>query len=93
MNQLTIFDVITPRARRADPETSHVAAAKAATFAVSHRNRIMAALDEPGTPHEIAARAGLDYWAVQRRMKELLELGLAKPTTEKRDGCRVWGRV
>ena len=82
-----------PRARRADPETSHQAATKAASFAVNHRNRIMAVLTEPLTIKEIAARCpGIDHVAVARRMPELKDLGLAEPTEEKRDGCRVWKR-
>lgn len=91
MMQLDIFEL--PRARKRDPETSHAAAAKAATFAVSHRNRIMAALTEPSTPRELSERSGIDYVAVQRRMVELQRLGLAVPTDERRDGCRVWRRV
>lgn len=84
-----------PRARRKDPATSHVAAAKAASFAVSHRNRIMAALSAPGTIKEIAERTGIDHVAVARRMCELQRppLRLAEPTDEKRDGCRVWRRT
>lgn len=82
-----------PRARASDPETSHEAAARAAGFAVSHRNRIYAALEQPGTIKEIARRLGdLDHVAVARRMKELQELGLARPTENRRDGCRVWER-
>jgi len=84
-----------PLARRSDPVTSHQAAARAASFAVSHRNRIMAVLTEPLTIKEIAARCSgddIDHVAVARRMPELKALGLAQPTDEKRDGCRVWRR-
>lgn len=93
IEQLSIFDP--PRARRTDASTSHAAARKAESFIVSHRNRIMAALDRPGTIYEIAARSGLDHVAVARRMIELQRkpFELAEPTDEKRDGCRVWKRT
>ncbi len=91
---LTAFLSSAPRARRRDPETSKAAAAKAASFAVSHRNRIMAVLrDEPGTIYDLAARCGLDHVEVARRMSECKRLGLAVPTNEKRDGCRIWRKT
>lgn len=83
-----------PRARRRDPATSHEAAARAEGMAVNHRNRIIAALTEPSTIKELAARLGdIDHVAVARRMSELEELGVAKPTAERRQGCRVWIRA
>lgn len=88
MEQLSIFSP--PRARKRDPLTSHRAAAKVNEFAESHRSRILAAMTEPVTPREIAERTGMDYVAVQRRMKEIQTLGLAELTGEQRDGCRVW---
>ena len=93
MEQLSIF--VEPRARNTDPDTSHAAAARASTFAVSHRNKIMAVLTEPMTIKEIAQRCGLDHVAVARRMTELQRppLRLAVPTDDRRDGCRVWRRV
>lgn len=83
-------------ARRTDPGTSHKAAARmtANGVVVDHRNRIVAALDHPMTVKEIAAALGdLDHVQVARRMKELQEQQRAKPTTEIRDGCRVWVRT
>lgn len=88
---LSLFDAPSPRARNTDPDTSHHAAAKASGFALNHRNRIMGVLGSH-TPKEIAALSGIDYVAVQRRMKELQELDLAHPTEGKRDGCRIWMR-
>lgn len=80
-------------ARRTDPVTSHQAAARAADLALSHRNLIAAALDVPRTPKEIAARTGLEYHAVQRRLKEMTEHpAIIEPTGAVRDGCREWRR-
>lgn len=53
----------------------------------------MAALSEDLTPREIAERSGVDYVAVQRRMAELERMGLAEPTGDTRNGCRVWRRA
>lgn len=83
-----------PSARRLDPETSREAARKAASFANNHRDRIHAALAEPGNIYDIAERTGLDHVAVARRMKEMQEMGLAVTVDgERRDGCRVWRRA
>lgn len=84
----------TPAARRTDPATSKRAAVQAGTFAESHRGRILAALERPGTIKELAARTGIDHVAVARRMGELqrAEPPLAQPTGEVREGCRVWMR-
>lgn len=93
--QLGIFDqpAIAPRARRHDPETSHQAAAKAASVAVSHRNVIMAALDQgPGNIYELGQRCRLTHVQVARRMIELEGMLLAHPTELKRDGCRIWAK-
>lgn len=95
MTQLSIFDqsVIAPRARRRDPETSKAAANKAASFAVSHRNIIAAALDKGnGNIYDLAKRTGIDHVAIARRMIELERLKLAHPTEERREGCRVWAK-
>jgi len=92
--QASIFDALSiPRARRHDPETSHAAAEKAARFIASHRNKIMAAIVEPMTPREIAAKSGIDYVAVQRRLIELRRMGRIVETGVKRDGCREWRRA
>jgi len=88
-----------PRARKRDPETSHVAASKAARFSESHAGRIHIALTQgPATAHELAERTGLTVEKVCRRLPELAEIKLArvvmllgKPVT--RDGFRVWEAV
>lgn len=82
-----------PRARRKDPATSHAAAARAESFAARHQDRILAALEQPGTIYDLAARTKLSHVAIARRMPELHAAGLAEPTQEKRDGCRVWRRT
>lgn len=83
-------------ARATDPGTSHQAASRATDIAVSHRNIIAAALRQaPATPKEIAAATGLEYHAVQRRMKELASppLNVIETTGAIRDGCREWRHV
>lgn len=92
MEQLGLFDP-QPRARRKDPTTSHVAAHKARTVAPNHRNLIMAKLTEPMNAYDIARATGLTQVQVCRRMPELDELKLAHPTTEHRDGIRLWART
>lgn len=84
------LDLAPPRARRSDPETSKRAAARAADFAESHHGRIYAALDQPGTIYEIAARCGMTHVQVARRLPERLDV--FEPTDERREGCRVWRR-
>jgi hypothetical protein len=101
MHQLSIFetsagragDSAPPRARREDPPSSQLAAAKAGSFAATHRERIFAALEHPGTIKELAMRTGMDHVAIARRMKELQNAQRAVPTDDLRDGCRVWRRA
>jgi hypothetical protein len=85
------------RARRKDPDTSKAAAAQAESLAADHQAKILGSLlvQGDGTIYEIGARTGLDHVAVARRLPELQELGVARPTGEKRLGpngrqCRVW---
>ena len=91
MNQLTLV-LPFPATRRRDPATSHAAAAKAAAVAPSHRNIIADCLREHGplTVKQIAERTGLTQYAASKRLPELERLGLAEPTGEVIDGCRVW---
>lgn len=78
-------------ARKSDPIQSHEAAARAAVFAGSHRERIVAALKNHGpmTAHEIGARIGLEPVQVDRRMHEARRLGEAKALVQHIDGCMV----
>lgn len=91
MNQLA-FILPAPAARRRDPETSKAAANRALEFASGHHARIFEALQAPGTIYELGERCGLNHVAVARRLPEMLKAGLAEPTEDKRDGCRVWRR-
>jgi len=85
------------RARADDPDTSKAAALAAAEFAGDHRAKILGSLmtQGPATIYELAARTGLDHVAVARRLPELEERGVARPTDATRKGptgraCRVW---
>lgn len=59
--------------RKTDPQTSRDAAARVHEFSGSHKERIVAALDElgEGTVYEIAAVAGVDAHRLGKRMNEL----------------------
>ena len=94
------MSAVLSRARRTDPESSHIAAANAAQFAGTHAQRILAALDviSTGTAHEIAEAAGLTVVQVDRRLCELERVGKVRFLTMPgrpliRDGSRVWARV
>jgi hypothetical protein len=78
------------RARRGDPDTSHLAARNATSHkADMERAAILASIRErgPSTAREIAAHTGIDYFEVQRRISEV---GLIRKTEQARDGCKVW---
>lgn len=72
-------EVVKPRARKSDPETSHAAAAqviKSGTHEKHYKAIIDALWSEDGrTSDEIAKAAGLDRVAAARRMKELETAG------------------
>lgn len=92
MNQIAIdFDAKT-LARRTDPNTSHAAVERAATFRGKHEAAIFGWLcDHPagGTYREIAAGTGLEPVAVARRMKGLT--GTAGVYADgRRNGMTVW---
>ena len=83
MIQTSLFDdppKATARARRDDPETSHIAAEQieAAGTASAHRDIIASYLrSNPGkTNAEIAEGSGLDYARVHKRMSELERMNL-----------------
>lgn len=94
MEQLGLH-LTAPRARKGDPETSHAAARKVTKgIAANHRNHIAAALDRgPANIYEIGKRAGLSHVQVARRMIELQAMGIAEPTEQKIEGCRVWRKT
>ncbi|MCX8018852.1 MAG: hypothetical protein N2690_13305 [Rhodocyclaceae bacterium] len=87
-------------ARPTDPWTSHEAAARAAEFAPTQRNRIlgMQRLYGPLTPEEISNLLGFEPYAIRKRLPELQKAGLAMPTGEvkpTRSGRhqRVWRAI
>lgn len=91
-------------ARRDDPVTSHVAAAKVPAFKPSHEGLIWGALDTAGdrgvTQNEIA---GLAPVQANRRFASMMRRGLIyrrfadddefPPKLEQRDGCAVWRKA
>lgn len=81
------------RARRYDCDTSKAAAKAAVTRKASgERVAIAEAVEKAAhglTGREAAARTGIDYITVQRRISEC---GLTKSQAI-RDGCRVWVSV
>jgi len=83
------------RARATDPGTSIDAAINAEKFAASHAGRIMAVLAQqgPSSASKLALFTGLTVVQIDRRMKEIQVKGMAQPTGEVRDGCRVWAAV
>lgn len=96
MNQLALLDD-GPRARQSDPWTSQVAAQRAAEFAGSHIDVILACLGRhgPATIDELAKRLPLDSVECARRLADAEQMGVAQPTGLSRRGLsgrrqRVW---
>jgi hypothetical protein len=85
-------NVDTPRARRADPETSHEAAEaiKASGELGRQQLAVLAAVRRwPGlTSLELGARMKLDRWAVARRLPELEALHVRKGEAKVVNGRR-----
>ena len=82
-----------PRSRRTDPITSHLAAQSARPLQMTHLEQILAALQQhgAGTIDTIADWTGLSAVQVARRLPELQQQGLAKPTGK--FGLSVCGRL
>jgi crotonobetainyl-CoA:carnitine CoA-transferase CaiB-like acyl-CoA transferase len=75
-DQINLFDL--PRARNSDVHTSHTAAAQAVEVANKFRAaclRVIVAYG-PLTGHEVAARLGVGYDKVHKRLPELRDAGL-----------------
>ncbi len=91
MLQQTLF-TDTPRSRRNDPVTSHIAAEriKASGRLANHQNLIAQAIRRrPGMTYtEIAEFTGLERHAVGRRLKELEPLHARRG--EVRNGMQTW---
>lgn len=85
----------TPRARRNDPETSHLAARriKVSGKLANHQHLIKAAIRRrPGMTYtEIAEVTGLERHAVARRLKELEPVHARRG--EARGGMQTWWPV
>ena len=90
-----------PLSRRSDPETSHVAAEKSASFRAKHEARIFGALFEAGDRgmnyREIAAATGMEPVAVARRLKGMERKGVITRSAlsdcsgmESRNGMCIW---
>lgn len=81
-------------ARSTDPETSHEAAEKAASFAGKHEAACFGAIHDAGafgaTAKEIARATGLTDVQVNRRLGNMGERGLIRRNGDKREGCAVW---
>ena len=90
--QLGLFAA--PLSRRSDPETSHVAAEKSASFRAKHEARIFGAIFDAGERganyREIAAATGLEPVAVARRLKGMERRGVIERRCDSRDGMTVW---
>jgi hypothetical protein len=85
------------KARSKDPQTSHAAADRCnrVRLVQSHHAKILGVLGNAVqglTPREISLRCGLEYHAVQRRMKELEQKGKIG-WDGIRDHQRVWGLI
>ena len=98
MTQTTIWEKISPKARRTDPITSKKAGEKSAKFSNGHYRLIMEALKKGNlTGKEIANMAGLTNVQVMRRIHELRKFGvvdgvLDSGVLKSRGGCLVWRR-
>lgn len=81
MNQLALLDD-GPRARQSDSWTSHAAAHRAAEFAGTHTDIILACLMRhgPQTIDEIAKRTPLNSVQIARRLSECDRRRLSEPT-------------
>lgn len=82
MNQLCFAELDEPRARSADPSTSHAAARSAKELQAAHCKTIRDALEKygPMSKSAIAARTCLDSTQVCRRLPDLQRADLARPT-------------
>jgi DNA-binding CsgD family transcriptional regulator len=93
MHQLKLL-ADTPRARRSDPETSHQAAAaiKATGALTKQQHQVLDAVRQwPGkTAVELARLAGIDRYAVSRRLPELSGVHVRRGPPR---ACTVNGRA
>lgn len=80
MNQMPIDF----HSRNTDPYTSHYAAARAKEFAGGQCAEILALLKTHGplSPEQIGQKMGIEAYAVRKRLSDLFNHGLARPTGE-----------
>lgn len=89
----------TSAARRTDPITSHLAAARSAAFANTHCGRILAALKQGvATAHRLSELTGLTVVQIDRRLPDLQDKGKARPVVVLGQplivgGFRVWEAI
>lgn len=91
----TEYDDYTARARAADPDTSHCAAASINT---SQREQMISDALEKYFPLgansiELAAKLGWKRDSVSPRIKPMRDKGLLFNTRDKRNGCYVWNLI
>lgn len=98
--QINIDFSAATHARRTDPETSKQAAARVREFASGQCAEILVLLRRYGamTPEMIAAKMGIDAYAVRKRLPELERSGMARPNgmtapTISGRSQRVWEAV
>lgn len=93
---MTDLFTIGPRARTADPSTSHEAAARAEKFLGAHHKSILAEMGRVGVPlaaEQIGDAIGITHVQVNRRLSELRDLNKVERTEEKhknRSGSKAY---
>jgi hypothetical protein len=84
------YDYPTPTARRTDPSTSWMAAAKATRRMATHREKALAALLEAGpdglNDFQLAEKTGVAQTSIGVRRHDLVIVGLVVPRMVVKDG-------
>lgn len=87
LSQRTFAEIEVKRARRTDPDTSREAAKQSHGLAAEHVEKIRCALQcieqqmrSDATAHELAYFTGLTNVQISRRLAEMEEAGLIKPS-------------
>ena len=87
---MTDLDLFTPIARTTDPDTSHQAARRIEPKRGTQASQILAVYR--AYPRGLTANEVEDYTKIRgswKRVSDLLNAGLLRPTGEERDGSRV----
>lgn len=101
MSTLSLFDteprIAEPRARRTDPDTSHMAAELATVNAKSNRMMCLRSLVEHGaaTDFELADRLNVQQTSIGKRRGELRDAGLVEAVrdTKRCTPSGAWAQV